>query len=387
MVALRAATPQRQQEASSIMPKSLYTTRPAFRHDDKPRLGVLVTNLGTPDAPTAPALRRYLAEFLGDPRVVEINRALWWLILHGIVLRTRPKKSAAAYASVWTDEGSPLLITARAQTEGITRRLRERLQGPVAVELAMRYGNPSMASGLQKLREQGAERIVVLPLYPQYSGSTTGSTFDAVADELKRWRWVPELRFIGHYHDDQGYIDALAASVREHWAQHGRAERMLFSFHGTPRRYLLDGDPYDCQCRKTARLVAERLGLPDDYWQVTFQSRFGNEVWLQPYTDETVEALGKAGLQRLDVICPGFSADCLETIEEIRGENREIFEEAGGGELRYIPALNDREDHLETLARVIMEHIQGWPEAGGAPRGLREPEATMARARAIGAEA
>lgn len=369
------------------MPKPMYSTKPGFRHDDTPGLGVLVTNLGTPEAATAPALRRYLAEFLGDPRVVEINRPLWWLILHGIVLRTRPRKSAAAYARVWTAEGSPLLITAKAQTEGIARRLHERLEGSVAVELAMRYGNPSMASGLQKLREQGAERIVVLPLYPQYSGSTTGSTFDALADELKRWRWVPELRFIGQYHDDAGYIEALAASVREHWAQHGRAERMLFSFHGTPRRYLLDGDPYHCQCRKTARLVAERLELPDDDWQVTFQSRFGNEVWLQPYTDETVEALGRSGMKKLDVICPGFSADCLETIEEIGGENREIFERAGGGELRYIPALNDREDHLEMLTRVVVEHIQGWPEAGGPPRGLRDADTTRERALALGARA
>ncbi|RLK50985.1 ferrochelatase [Alkalispirillum mobile] len=371
---------------SQLTVKSLYEGRKGFRHDDKPRLGVLVTNLGTPDAPTTPALRRYLAEFLWDPRVVEAPRWLWWLILNGIVLRTRPAKSAEAYREVWTDEGSPLLLIGNKQTDGILKRLREHCDGPVVAELAMRYGNPSIASGLQKLRDQGAERIVVLPLYPQYSGSTTGSTFDAVADELKRWRWVPELRFIGQYHDDERYIDALAASIQEHWAEHGRGEKMLFSFHGTPRRYLLDGDPYHCQCQKTARLVAEKLELPDDAWQVTFQSLFGKEVWLQPYTDETVEKLAKSGLKRLDVICPGFSADCLETLEEIEGENAEIFEEHGGEKLSYIKALNDREDHLDMLAGVVMEHIQGWPEAGGPPRTLRDPEATMARARKLGSE-
>ncbi|WP_172973185.1 ferrochelatase [Spiribacter sp. C176] len=360
----------------------MFSAKPNARHDDIPRLGVLITNLGTPDAPTAPALRRYLAEFLGDPRVVEINRPLWWLILHGIVLRTRPKKSAAAYAEVWEDEGSPLLTISKAQVAGISERLAEKLSGPFSVELAMRYGNPSIREGLRKLREQGAERIIVLPLYPQYSAATVGSTYDAVFDELKRWRWVPELRLIGQYHDDPDYIEALANTITEHWSEHGRAEKILFSFHGTPRRYLLNGDPYHCQCQKTARLVAERLEIPDGEWQVTFQSLFGREVWLQPYTDATVEALAKSGMKKLDVICAGFSADCLETLEEIEGENAEIFEEHGGESLRYIRALNSRDDHLNMLTDLLMDNLQGWPEASPeVKRNRRDPAATRQRAK------
>lgn len=362
----------------------MYSAKPNARHDDIPRLGVLITNLGTPDAPTSPALRRYLAEFLGDPRVVEINRPLWWLILHGIVLRTRPKKSAAAYAEVWEEDGSPLLTISKAQVAGISERLAERLSGPFSVELAMRYGNPSIREGLRKLREQGAERIVVLPLYPHYSAATVGSTYDAVFDELKRWRWIPELRLIGQYHDDPEYIAALANSIQEHWDERGRAEKILFSFHGTPRRYLLNGDPYHCQCQKTARLVAERLKIPDGEWQVTFQSLFGKEVWLQPYTDATVEALAKSGLKKLDVICPGFSADCLETLEEIEGENAEIFEEHGGESLRYVKALNSRGDHLDMLTALLMDNLQGWPEASPeVTRNRRDPAATRQRAKAM----
>lgn len=363
-----------------------YSAKSNFSHADKPRLGVLLANLGTPDAPTAPALRRYLREFLSDPRVVEVPRLLWWIILHGIVLRTRPPKSARAYAEVWTDEGSPLLLISRSQTAGIADRLQERLAGPVSVELGMRYGSPSIAEALRRLREAGAERLLVLPMYPQYSGATTASTFDALSEVLRNWRWVPELRFIGQYHDHPGYVDCLAASIREHWEAHGKGERLLFSFHGTPQRYLLDGDPYHCQCHKTARLVAARLGLPDGDWQVTFQSRFGREVWLQPYTDKTVEALGQAGMSRLDVICAGFSADCLETLEEIEGENAELFKEAGGGELRYIPALNDRDDHLDMLTRLILEQAAGWPETEGGERGQRQPDDTGQLARAMGAE-
>ncbi len=362
-----------------------FTARPGFRHDDTPRLGILLANLGTPDAPTPSALRKYLAEFLADPRVVELPRLLWRIILHGIVLRVRPAKSAKAYAQVWTEQGSPLLTIGQAQADGVRQRLEEKLQGPAVVELGMRYGNPSMPDALRRLRENGAERLLVLPLYPQYSGATTASTFDALADELKQWRWVPELRFVGQYHDDPAYIDCLAASIREHWETHGRGEKLLFSFHGTPKSYLLNGDPYHCQCHKTARLVAEQLELDSDCWQVTFQSRFGKAEWLQPYTDRTVEALGKSGLKALDVICPGFSADCLETLEEIQGENAGIFRDAGGGELRYIPALNDRGDHLDMLTALILDHSRGWPETGGSPRGRRMPADTLERARALGA--
>jgi ferrochelatase len=363
-----------------------YTAKQGFRHDDQPRLGVLVANLGTPDAPDTPSLRRYLAQFLGDPRVIELPRILWRAILHGIVLRTRPKKSAASYREVWTEEGSPLLATGKGQVEGIQRFLDQRLRGPVDVRLGMRYGNPSIPDRLRELRDAGAERIVILPLFPQYSGTTTASAFDALADEFKQWRWIPEFRMIGQYHDDARYIRCLAQSIREHWSNNGRGERLLFSFHGTPKRYLLNGDPYHCQCRKTARLVAEELELNDDDWQVVFQSRFGNEEWLKPYTDETVTELAQHGYKTLDVICPGFSADCLETLEEIEEENREYFEEAGGEALRYVRCLNDRRDHLEFLAELIMEHAQGWPEAGGPPRGLRDPAATRERAHALGSE-
>jgi len=363
----------------------MYSSKPGARHDDVPRLGILVTNLGTPDAPTTPALRRYLAEFLGDPRVVEINRVLWWLLLHGVILRTRPKKSAAAYAEVWEEGGSPLLTIGKDQVAGIDARLQERLDGPVSVKLAMRYGNPSIREGLQALRDEGAERILVLPLYPQYSATTVGSTYDAVFDELKKWRRIPELRLVGQYHDDPGYIDALANTIREHREANGKPEKMLFSFHGMPRRYLINGDNYHCQCQKTARLVAEKLELADDEWQVTFQSLFGREVWLKPYTDETVKSLAESGMKTLDVICPGFSADCLETLEEIEGENAEIFEDNGGESLRYIRALNARDDHLNMLTDLVVDHLQGWPEADpSVKRSRRDPQATLERARAMG---
>ena len=369
----------------------LYTAKSTFRHDEMPCTGVVVANLGTPDAPTEPALRRYLREFLSDPRVIEIPRWRWWPILYGMVLRTRPRKSAAAYAEVWEPDGSPLLRIGERQVAGIRERLAASgAAGPFAVELGMRYGEPSIATALRRLREAGAERILVLPLYPQYSASTTGSTFDAVARELMSWRLVPELRIINHYHDDPAYIEALAQSIRDHWAHEGQGERLLFSFHGVPERYVLDGDPYHCQCFKTARLVAERLELPEGRWHVAFQSRFGNEEWLKPYTDETVVALARdEGVRTLDVICPGFAADCLETLEEIGGENREYFEEAGGERLAYIPALNDRADHLDALTGVILRHAQGWPEAQGVrdwEAERRERTEVAERARALGAE-
>ncbi|KPK55722.1 MAG: ferrochelatase, partial [Thiotrichales bacterium SG8_50] len=275
---------------------SQYVGSPDYAHDSTARLGVLITNLGTPDAPTAGALRRYLAEFLSDPRVVETPRWLWWLVLHGIILRIRPRRAAAAYAKVWSEEGSPLLVYSRRQARALQSALDERFPGRVRVALAMRYGTPSVASALEELRQANAQRIVVLPLYPQYSATTTASTFDAVADVLKRWRWLPQLRFVTQYHDDPGYIAALAESIRAHRTQHGAADRLLFSFHGLPKRYLLQGDPYFCQCHKTARLVAEHLELSDQDWQVVFQSRFGREEWLKPYADHTLAQLPKEGI-------------------------------------------------------------------------------------------
>lgn len=334
-----------------------------FRHDSQMVTGVLITNLGTPDAPTSSALRRYLAQFLWDPRIVDVPRPLWWLILHGFILRVRPRRSAAAYRSVWTDEGSPLLSISNRQLDALRQELAQRLSGPVVVELGMRYGNPSIASGLEKLRAANARRVLVLPLYPQYSCSTTASTFDAVAQVVEKWRWVPELRFVNQYHDETGYIEAIASSVRESWSNRQRPEKLLFSFHGTPKRFLTEGDPYHCHCHKTARLVAERLELADDQWQLTFQSIFGREEWLKPYTIDTLRELGSNGVKSVDVICPGFSADCLETIEEIGMENRDAFIDAGGETFTYIPALNDRSDHIQALAGLVQKHIAGWPES------------------------
>lgn len=323
-------------------------------------VGVLVTNLGTPDAPTSRALRRYLREFLGDPRVVEAPRLVWWVVLNLIVLPFRPRRSAALYRSIWTTEGSPLLVTSRSQTRELAERLERSLGHPLPVALGMRYGNPSIRSALRELAEAGCDRILVLPLYPQYSGSTTGSTFDAIGMELEGWRSVPGLRTVRSYATDDGYIAALAASVRSHWECHGRGERLLMSFHGIPQRYEKEGDPYASECRATAKALAAELDLEPQRWIMTFQSRFGREPWLQPYTDETLMEWGRAGIGPVDTICPGFSADCLETLEEMAITNRKLYEGVGGEGYRYIPALNDRPDHLDALAAIAVRHLKEW---------------------------
>lgn len=366
-----------------------YTGSADHRHDSPDILGVLITNLGTPDAPTPEALRRYLGEFLWDPRVVETPRPLWWLILHGVILRIRPRRAARAYASVWTEAGSPLLAISRLQAAALQESLSEHFPGPVKVALGMRYGNPSIASALEELRAAGARRLLVLPLYPQYSASTGASTFDAVAAVLKQWRWLPELRFVTHYHDHPAYIEAVADSIRAHRAEHPGEAKLLFSFHGLPKRYLLAGDPYHCECHATARLVAERLGLQQDEWQLTFQSRFGREEWLKPYTDHTLKAWGKAGVARVQVVCPGFSADCLETLEEIAEQNREFFLHAGGKQFEYIPALNDSAAHIAALTRIVREQACGWPEAGdwNAQADDRQRQERRRRAVELGAKA
>ena len=319
----------------------------------KEKVGILLTNLGTPDAPTPSALRRYLAEFLWDRRVVDLPRPLWWLILNGIILRTRPARSAKAYQIVWSDEGSPLMATARRQQQKLQQQLNTIAPGRYVVALGMRYGNPSIASALEELQDAGIETITVLPLYPQNSCSTTASTLDAVSDAFRCTRSVPHLRFIADYHDHPLYIRALADSVREQWREREAGEKLVFSFHGTPRRFRDEGDPYYRQCMKTAELVAGELALSGEQWLVSFQSRFGREEWLQPYTDKTLEQMARDGIKRVDVICPGFSADCLETLEEIAGENRERFLHAGGEELCYIPALNEREAHIAMMAQLV----------------------------------
>lgn len=351
-------------------------------HRQAPLTGVVLVNLGTPDAPTAPALRRYLAEFLSDPRVVETARWLWWLILHGVILRIRPARSARAYATVWTERGSPLLIGSQALTDAVAAQIKSTL-GAAAPEvvLAMSYGNPNLRDVLESLRARGLRRLLVVPLYPQYSGSTTGSVFDAVSRQLQRWRWIPELRFVTDYYREPGYVQALAASVREHWQARGRGERLLLSFHGIPGRYLIDGDPYYCQCQVTARLLREALGVADDELFVTFQSRVGREPWLQPYTDRTLVEWAKSGVRRVDVLCPGFSIDCLETLEEIAAQNAEAFEHAGGERLSYIPALNHRADHVETISRLIIRQMGGWPAVDdGAERAPRVERVAQAHA-------
>jgi ferrochelatase len=367
------------------------TREHAFEHGQPACAGVLLINLGTPDEPSTPALRRYLAEFLWDPRVVEIPRPLWWLILHGIILRTRPAQSAEKYRSVWTADGSPLLAISRRQTRSIQNRVQEHFQGPVQVALGMRYGNPSIGAALEQLRNTGITRLLVLPLYPQYSASTTATAFDKLADTLKTWRWLPELRMITHYHDDPDYIAAVAQSIQSaRQQQQLKAEKLLFSFHGLPKRNLLLGDPYHCECHKTARLVSERLHLDEGSWSVAFQSRFGKAEWLKPYTSEQLKQWAESGIKSVDVVCPGFSADCLETLEEIEQENREVFVSAGGEHYRYIPALNDSANHINALVRIIERHTGGWPEFTrfGEPADVSagEPEHSRQRALAIGAE-
>lgn len=326
---------------------------PLFHQAKPATTGVLLVNLGTPDAPTAPALRRYLAEFLADSRVIEIPKFIWMLILHGIILRVRPKKSAAKYASIWTDEGSPLLAISKRQAATIQAQLGDSTN----VKLGMRYGNPSIQKTLREFQNEGVRKIIVLPLYPQYAAATTGSSFDAVTRELQKWRFVPELHFINSYCDNPLFIDALAASIQEDFNQHGKPEKLLLSYHGMPKRNLELGDPYYCLCQKTTRLVAEKLGLNKDEYLTTFQSRFGYAEWLQPYTDKTLEELAQSGVKNVAIVSPAFSADCLETLEELAVENREIFIHAGGADYRYITALNDRKDHINALVKLIEKQL------------------------------
>lgn len=333
-----------------------------FEHGAPERLGILIANLGTPDAPTPSAVRRFLAEFLWDPRVVESPRWVWWLALHGVILRIRPAKSAHAYRQIWTQAGSPLLLNSRALTAGVRETLSRDLDAVVA--LGMSYGSPSIASALAELRRQGARRLLVLPLYPQYSATTTASVFDRVTRELQQWRWIPELRFINGWHDDPAYIDAISDSIRAHWKQQTYNQpHLLFSFHGTPRRYLLAGDPYHCQSQKTARLIAARLGLAADDWSVSFQSQVGREEWLRPYTDEWLIQFARQGGKRVTVVCPGFATDCLETLEEIELRNRTPFLENGGESYDYVPALNASPAHVALLSALIRRHASGWPSS------------------------
>lgn len=331
-----------------------------FSHEKPDQVGVLLMNQGTPDAPKPGALRRYLRQFLVDQRVVELPRWRWLPILFLFVLTFRPKRSAALYRRIWWEEGSPLLVISQRQAAALEQRLRKRFGDTVHVRVAMRYGQPAIPQVLRQLAQLGCRRILLFPLFPQYASATTGSALATAFAELATWRWVPEVKTIGHYHDHPGYIQALAASVKEVWREAGPAKKLLFSFHGVPVRSILGGDPYFRHCRETARLVAASLGLSSHQYEVAFQSRFGREPWLEPETFQLVSRWGRENLASLDVLCPGFAADCLETLEEIAITNREAFHQAGGGTFRYIAALNERPEHLDALTELASLHLAHW---------------------------
>ena len=335
-----------------------FAPEPSFHHGQSSKIGILWCNLGTPIAPTAKALRQYLGEFLSDPRVVEIPRLIWMPILHGIILRIRPAKSAAKYASIWTQDGSPLLSGTLKQAASLQSHFDP---NQVMVRAAMRYGSPSVAQVLDEMRAQGVTRLLVLSAYPQYSATTTASVWDAVSSWMCGHRNLPEMRWVKHYHDHPGYISALAHRVKAHWNQLGRQAHLVMSFHGVPQRTLELGDPYHCECHKTGRLLAEALGLSRDEYTVTFQSRFGKAKWLEPYTEPTVQLLAEKGHQSLDVICPGFVCDCLETLEEIAMEVRSAFIQSGGKDFGYIECLNDDPNWITALAQIAQVHLGGWP--------------------------
>lgn len=355
-----------------------FLPEPPHRHDQAENIGVLLINLGTPEAPTPSALRRYLKQFLSDPRVVEIPRLIWWPILNGIILNTRPAKSAKKYASIWTQEGSPLKAHTQQQAQLLQGYLGHAGLTNIKVAWAMRYGQPSVGSSLQQLRLAQCSRILILPLYPQYAASTTASAYDDVARTMLTWRNLPELKFVRSFHRAPGYIQSLAASVKEYWRNHGHPDKLIMSFHGLPKRSLDLGDPYFCECHVTGRLLAEALALPQSKWQITFQSRFGKAQWLQPYTQNTLEKLGAEGVGRVDVICPGFVADCLETLEEIAMENRAAFLAAGGRDFHYLPCLNERNDWIEGLAGLVKQHLSDWLDHPGPDQ--NERKAIQARA-------
>jgi ferrochelatase len=337
-----------------------YLKEPAYTHGTQARTGIVLVNLGTPEAPTAQALRPYLKQFLSDPRVVEIPRAVWWLILNGIILNTRPKKSAAKYASIWTPDGSPLKVHTEKQAKLLKGWLGEKIASPIQVEYAMRYGHPGVAATLDRMKADGCDRILIVPAYPQYAASSTASAFDAVLDWAMHTRNAPALRTIKHYHDHPAYIRALADHIRDDWQRNGRPDVLVMSFHGVPRYTLDKGDPYHCECHKTGRLLTEALGLDAGQVRLTFQSRFGKAEWLQPYTDKTLEALGREGVGRVDVVAPGFTSDCLETLEELAIEGRDTFLAAGGKQFRYIPALNEYPLWIEALGQLALDNLGGW---------------------------
>ena len=331
-----------------------------YEHGSKEKIGVLITNLGTPDAPNKKELKVYLNQFLSDPRVIELPKILWQIILKLVILQIRPSKSAEAYKQIWTDKGSPLLDIANRQLNKIQSSFSSKNEN-IVFEVGMRYGNPSIPDALIKLQKKQVRRLLVLPMYPQYCAATTGSTFDEVTNVLQKWRWIPEMRFINQYFEEKNYIEALSNSIKSFWKKTSKPQKIIFSYHGIPKRYLTNGDPYHCFCLKTTRLVKEYMGLSDDEIMTTFQSRFGREEWLKPYTSETLKELPKQGIKNIHIISPGFSSDCLETLEELEEENKEYFMESGGENYHYIPCLNDHDDHIDVFVNLIKKHTQGWP--------------------------
>jgi ferrochelatase len=365
---------------------SVFRAEPVYQHGTVPKTGVLLINLGTPDAPTAKTLRPYLKQFLSDPRVIEIPRALWWPILHGVILATRPKRSAEKYAQIWTADGSPLKVHTERQAKLLRGYLGEKTKAPIVVDYAMRYGAPSIPAALTRLKQCCCDRILLLPLFPQYAASTTGSALACAFEEAAVMRNLPALRVVKHFHDHPRYIAALATSVRSYWEKHGRPDCLVMSFHGVPTFTLEKGDPYHCECQKTARLVAEALGIDEKLHKLAFQSRFGRAKWLQPYTDVILRELGKKKTGRIDVVCPGFVSDCLETLEEIAIEGKAIFLKAGGGEFGFIPCLNESDEWIKALAEIVLQNLGGWLEAEPDRRaGEQAGAASRMRALALGA--
>ncbi|MBI4194752.1 MAG: ferrochelatase [Betaproteobacteria bacterium] len=361
---------------------SRFAPEPPCQHGTPPRIGILLINLGTPEAPTAQAVRGYLREFLSDPAVVEIPRPLWWLILHGYVLRVRPGQSADRYARVWMSDGSPLKAHTQRQTTLLRGYIGERIKHPLVIDYAMRYGKPSIADKVRELKAQNCDRLLLVPLFPQYSASTTGTALSAVFGTLSRMRNMPAVRTVRHFHDHAGYVNALAQNVRDYWAKNGRPDRLIMSFHGLPRATLDKGDPYHCECQKSGRLLAEALSLKPEQHHIAFQSRFGRAEWLKPYTAELLAQLGRQKVGRVDVICPGFVSDCLETLEEIAIEGKTIFIQSGGREFNFIPCLNERDDWIQALTDIVLKHLLGWT-IGPSPEEL---ENSRLRAMAMGAK-
>ena len=363
---------------------NFYNNEPKYKHGDAPKIGIILANLGTPDAPDAKSLRKYLAQFLIDRRVVEIPRFLWCWILYCIILVIRPSASAKKYKQIWTSQGSPLLVNAKKQRQLFQKNIKKIIAQPLEVELGMSYGNPSMASAFKKLRAKGCTKILLFPLYPQYAASSSASAMDSLWRLLLRTRNIPEIRTIRNYHDHPAYIEALKHSVLKHWGRFGKPSKLVMSFHGVPLKSLIQGDPYHCECHKTGRLLAKALGLKEDQYKICFQSRFGKAEWLKPYFSEVIADLGRTKETNVHEICPGFSSDCLETLEEINMEGMEIFKENGGEKYSYIPALNYSDEWIKALQEIAYSNLQGWVDPSWTPsKQKRELQTTVNQAKKI----